>query len=321
MNVTLTVPDELHADSRALLARFATELAAKMRASEVKHGFANDWMLPRWISDGQCIRHFSEHVLKGDPRDVAIYAAFLWHHGARTTFILPTACAPQASGPSEEAGGGLRVAVNRGTRLALPADELRIENLADHPEHITTVARWLFEEWGQVDGYTTAADTEYRTRHALQRDSIPMTLVGFIGDAPIATVSLWPSDLQARQDLGPWVAGLYVDRSVRGFGIGRRMIAGALAAAARVAAIESLYLHTEMEGYYELFGWEFIDTAPLRGHPTRIYRYQLEATDGRCDRDEVPRAIAEFLAANESGACRSSVNHGAHLTTAARKPV
>jgi hypothetical protein len=29
----------------------------------------------------ECQQHLSEHLAKGDPRDVAAYAAFCWYHG------------------------------------------------------------------------------------------------------------------------------------------------------------------------------------------------------------------------------------------------
>lgn len=275
MDLTITIPDRLHADSRELLGRFTTALAEKMRASEEKHGYANHWMRGGWIADGRCIRHFSEHVLKGDPRDVAIYAAFLWHHGASTTFVPPAKNHSCVSGAIAGPAKGNKVATAQ--KEPVSVERLLVANLADHPEHISTVATWLFEEWGETDGFKTVADTEYRTRHALGRTAFPMTLVGLIDGIPVATVSVWPSDLQARQDLGPWAAGLFVDRAARGHGIGAAMIAGACVEAARVGATQNLYLHTAMEGYYELFGWEFVETAPRRGHRTRIYRYGLKA--------------------------------------------
>jgi hypothetical protein len=74
-----------------LVDRFAEALKAKLRASEAKYGWRNGWIKPDWESN--CQRELARHVGKGDPLDVAAYAAFCWHHGWLTASPLP----PQSS--------------------------------------------------------------------------------------------------------------------------------------------------------------------------------------------------------------------------------
>lgn len=62
-----------------LVARFSAALLEKLRAAEKKYGRKDDWLEPNWQAD--CQRQLLDHVAKGDPRDVAAYAAFCWHHG------------------------------------------------------------------------------------------------------------------------------------------------------------------------------------------------------------------------------------------------
>jgi hypothetical protein len=69
-----------------LVSRFSAALLEKLRAAEAKYGRKDDWLDPNWEAD--CQRQLLEHVAKGDPRDVAAYAAFCWHHG------WPTAAPP-----------------------------------------------------------------------------------------------------------------------------------------------------------------------------------------------------------------------------------
>jgi|SRR5688572_733582 len=64
-----------------LVDQFAIVLKEKLRAAEKKHGFTiewarntNTWPLP------ECQEELMKHFLKGDPVDVAIFCAFLWHH-------------------------------------------------------------------------------------------------------------------------------------------------------------------------------------------------------------------------------------------------
>lgn len=69
-----TAPDRL----AILVERFSSALLAKLRAAEIKYGRKDDWLSPDWQSD--CQRKLIIHVSKGDPLDVAAYAAFCWHH-------------------------------------------------------------------------------------------------------------------------------------------------------------------------------------------------------------------------------------------------
>lgn len=74
---------QLRPETKAMLERFAEALREKARAAEIKHGFSNDWRRDEW--EAQCKADLLRHVLKGDPKDVAIYAAFCWMRGWTTT--------------------------------------------------------------------------------------------------------------------------------------------------------------------------------------------------------------------------------------------
>lgn len=62
-----------------LVDRFAAALKEKLRAAEQKYGYDDLWRENDWYAD--LIEKVREHVQKGDPRDVAAYCAFAWHHG------------------------------------------------------------------------------------------------------------------------------------------------------------------------------------------------------------------------------------------------
>lgn len=72
----------LHPNTADLVKRFAQALAEKLAAAELKYGYSDGWRSPDWM--GECRAKLLEHVAKGDPRDVAAYCAFLWHHNAST---------------------------------------------------------------------------------------------------------------------------------------------------------------------------------------------------------------------------------------------
>lgn len=83
-------PPDLHPATGDLVTRFASALAEKLAEAEHTYGWDTHWTSPAWMD--QCRAQLVEHVAKGDPRDVAAYSAFLWHHGERTA--LPAVLVP-----------------------------------------------------------------------------------------------------------------------------------------------------------------------------------------------------------------------------------
>jgi len=80
-------PANIHPATLNLVARFASALAAKLAQAERKYGYSDGWASREWMDE--CRSKLLEHVAKGDPRDVAAYCAFLWHHGERTELTHP----------------------------------------------------------------------------------------------------------------------------------------------------------------------------------------------------------------------------------------
>lgn len=83
----------------ALVSSFAEALLAKLQAAREKHHFSEDWQKPDWKDS--CQRDLLAHLEKGDPRDVAGYCAFMWHHGWQTrSEIRATSIAEAMEGPA-----------------------------------------------------------------------------------------------------------------------------------------------------------------------------------------------------------------------------
>lgn len=98
----LTSRAELHPLTTNLVVRFARALAAKLAEAEKKYGYGDGWASPGWMHE--CRAKLRNHIEKGDPRDVAAYCAFLWHHQESTT-EHSAAQAPHAR-PSISPGSG-----------------------------------------------------------------------------------------------------------------------------------------------------------------------------------------------------------------------
>ena len=98
---------ELHPATADLVDRFAAELKSKLARAEAKYGYRDNWSRPDW--EDELTESLAEHIQKGDPRDVAAYCAFAWHHGWSTSdaagYFAP-ALRPQPSGETREAEAG-----------------------------------------------------------------------------------------------------------------------------------------------------------------------------------------------------------------------
>lgn len=77
---------ELHPTTIDLVARFARALGEKLAEAEAKYGYADGWTERHWQTE--CQQHLLDHISKGDPRDVAAYCAFMWHHGWSTAATM-----------------------------------------------------------------------------------------------------------------------------------------------------------------------------------------------------------------------------------------
>lgn len=63
-----------------LVDRFGAALLAKLRKAADERGLHDHpWLKDDWHED--LVKQMYEHAHKGDPRDVAAYCAFAWHHG------------------------------------------------------------------------------------------------------------------------------------------------------------------------------------------------------------------------------------------------
>jgi hypothetical protein len=80
-------PAELHQETRALVTSFARALAHKLRRAEEKYGYSDGWRTEDWADE--CRNQLAIHVRKGDPLDVAAYAAFCWARQWRTSDAWP----------------------------------------------------------------------------------------------------------------------------------------------------------------------------------------------------------------------------------------
>lgn len=100
---------------------------------------------------------------------------------------------------------------------------------------------------------------------------LPKLFLLMDGNEIAGCCGLAKQDFVSRQDLGPWLVGLYVNEGYRGRSLGSQLMQAAQEAAEQ-SGWNALYLITDLDGYYEKYGWQRIeDGYELNGGSTRIY--------------------------------------------------
>lgn len=85
---TIGLPGDLNSNTTKLVLDFANAMGRKLFAAQQKHDYEDDWKQDveggGFESDDVLRECMFQHMLKGDPVDVANYAAFAAYHGATT---------------------------------------------------------------------------------------------------------------------------------------------------------------------------------------------------------------------------------------------
>lgn len=147
--------------------------------------------------------------------------------------------------------------------------------LADHPELCPTLAQWRWEEWGHLTPDRPLEQWIEQLADLAHHDHIPLTVIAFDEDQPAGLASLVFHDMDTREDLSPWLAGVLVAPAFRGRGHGAALVTAIEEHAARLG-VETLYLYTNSaQGLYEKLGWEEIEREAYRGREVVIMEKKL----------------------------------------------
>jgi predicted N-acetyltransferase YhbS len=155
---------------------------------------------------------------------------------------------------------------------------MRIEYLADRAEFIPELAALHFRAWGHLrPGQTLEARIE-RLRARCGHRQIPTVLVATMGDEILGSAMLLTHDMDAREDLSPWLAGVYVKSAYRRQGIATRLIRRTEEEAATLQ-IRRLYLYapTSVEPFYSRRGWQLMERCEYKGISVAVMHKPIEA--------------------------------------------
>ncbi len=135
-------------------------------------------------------------------------------------------------------------------------NDAKIEDLSARIDLIPLLARWHFKQWGDLTGASTESDyTALLSRNASTRN-LPLTLIAVSKDKLLGSVNIVDCDMDARSDLKPWLAQLYVVAPERGKGIGSALVHAAVERSMKLG-FGYIYLYTSgtLPSFYERIGW------------------------------------------------------------------
>jgi len=135
---------------------------------------------------------------------------------------------------------------------------VQISYLIDFPQYLPQLAQWLFEQWGSMLGEKTLEARIKKLKAHMNRDQLPIAWVAHANGELLGTAALRVHDLEGREDLTPWLGGVFVGSQFRRRGIGEALCV-TVENAARSRGIRSLYLFTlDKQAWYSLQGWRVL---------------------------------------------------------------
>jgi len=121
---------------------------------------------------------------------------------------------------------------------------------------LVTVTKWICDWWGPEQDPEQMYD--YYKRSVFE-ERLPQTYVGFADGVPVGTFQFGMGDIFVRPDVYPWLKHVCVAPEYRGKGYAAMMMRYA-ADEIRKMDFTCFYLFTHLTGFYEKFGWEYIET-------------------------------------------------------------
>jgi GNAT superfamily N-acetyltransferase len=155
---------------------------------------------------------------------------------------------------------------------------LRVVSTAERPDLAPVVASWLWEEFRRPRGQTLE-ETLAAVHGAIAAARMPRTFVLLADGEPVGMASLAARDFEARPELTPWLAGVFVAPASRGRGFVAALIA-AVEDECRENSIATLWLYTRRaERVYLRAGWRTVETVAHDGKTYALMRRDLAKLD------------------------------------------
>lgn len=147
---------------------------------------------------------------------------------------------------------------------------MQISYLADRPDLTVQLVSGLLEQWRFVFPNDTAATRLAKLRMHENYSDLPIAWIAHDADKALGTAALRVHDLEGREDLTPWLGGVFVQPEFRRRGVGSALCR-AVEEKARAMGVARLYLFTlGQERLYATLGWVELEPTLWKGHAGTI---------------------------------------------------
>lgn len=144
--------------------------------------------------------------------------------------------------------------------------------LADHPQFLTTIAEWIFDEWGHLEINTTIDSIISKLETQLNTKSPPIALVGLRQEIPIACSRIKIRELPSFPQYLYWLGSVYVLPEFRNQGIGSLVVENSSHIAFELG-LQELFLYTHShENFYSHLGFSAVERPYYQGRQIVIMR-------------------------------------------------
>jgi GNAT superfamily N-acetyltransferase len=153
--------------------------------------------------------------------------------------------------------------------------DVRISYLMEHPEYVPQLAQWLFKQWDFIRWEKKPETRIEELREHMNRDELPIAWVAHGNGQLFGTAALRVDGPEGREDLTPWLSGVFVGSHFRRRGIGAALCAH-VEDEARSRKIQVLYLFTlDKQAWFSHMGWTILGPCLWHERPGDIMCKQL----------------------------------------------
>jgi len=158
---------------------------------------------------------------------------------------------------------------------SLSTDCLLIDYLANHPQHIATLAQWQQNQWHDISPQLNIDKRiEFMSTHK-NTAAVPVTLIALNNGQLMGSASLIENDMEDRPQYSPWLASVFVAPAFRMQGIASALIT-AIIQQAEALELDQVYLFTPDESeFYLRRGWKMVEHRHYHGVMVDIMIYRL----------------------------------------------
>ncbi|MBC2581675.1 GNAT family N-acetyltransferase [Clostridium sp. DJ247] len=150
---------------------------------------------------------------------------------------------------------------------------MRIISVRQEPNYKEIAAKYIHSKWGNETNYQLYEDSIFGCVNT--KEPVPYWYLLEIDNQIVGCTGLIDHDFINRIDLSPWLCSLYIEKEHRGKALGSLLIEQ-VKKDAGLEGFESIYLCTELNEFYEKYGFKYIGEGFYPdGQPSKIYEVKL----------------------------------------------